>query len=420
MTTAAVERKAGSATYTRILGEIHDLLPDLTARATRTEELRKLPDETVSDLKTANLFSCFSPKHYGGLELDWAHIADFTMTLGTACGSSSWIVTASAAHNMLLGRFPEKAQDDVYSKGPEIIVSMALAGEGQLVRKGNNYILHGRWQFASGIDHADWVIVGVKTEEMDPSGRNRFYWILVDSHKVTIHDTWRAIGLRGTGSNDIEVTNLSIPEHHVLASDECDQALPPGAALHSSYIYRVEYFHYFRACLIGPILGVTRGALQAYVHQTRGRIGRIASERVVDQLPVQVKISESAAELRAAELLGRYLRDTLADRGRQGTLRLSAVDRVALNRDLPHMARLCNQSVDRLAGMMGASGIGESNSVHRLRGDLTAMSAHGAMQWERYLAPYGQWVFGVPSGDPVIDREPGEPGMEDFFLRGKS
>jgi len=417
MTTAAMGTKVRSDSYTRILGAAHDLLPDLTARATRTEELRKLPDETVNDLKTANLFSCFSPKHYGGLELDWAHLADFTKTLGTACGSVSWIVTASAAHNILLGRFPKKSQDDVYSKGSEIIISMALAGEGQLVRKAENYILHGRWQFASGIDHADWVIVGVKTEEIDRSGRNRFYWVLVESNKVTIHDTWRAIGLRGTGSNDIEVTNLSIPEHHVFPSDECDQAHPPGAALHPSYIYRVEYFHYFRASLIGPILGVTRGALEAYVQQTRGRIGKIGSERVVDQLPVQVKISESAAELRTAELLGRYMRDTLADRGRQGAVSLSAVDRVALNRDLPHMARLCNQSVDRLARMMGASGIEESNSVHRLRGDLTAMSAHGAMQWERYLAPYGQWVFGVPSGDPEIDKEPGEPGMEDFFLQ---
>lgn len=406
----------GPDPYGRILSNTRDLLPTLEGRTTETERLRKLPKETVADLKAANLFSCFTPKYYGGFELDWAYLSDITKTLGTACGSSSWIVTASAAHNILLGRFPKEAQDDVYGKGSEIIVAMALAGHGEIKKDGDGYRINGRWKFASGIDHADWVVVGVKTDDTGPNGLPQFLWVLVDPQQIEIYDTWRSIGLRGTGSNDVEAKNVEIPAHYILASDECDRANPPGSELHDGYIYKVQYFQYFRSCLIGPILGVTTGALQAYVEQTRKRTGKVTGEGITSQIPVQVKLSESAAELRAAELIAKHIKDTLVDFGQRSILVLPGANRVALNRDLTYMARLCVQSVQRLTGMMGASGLDEANPVQRHFGDLRAMAAHGGLQWERYMAPYGQWVFGEQSGDPEIDRAMGEPAMEDFFL----
>ena len=412
-----------SPSYILIRNELvqtaRNLIPALKDRAAGAAELRDLHPETIADLRHANLFSAFSPARYGGLELPWSTLADLTKTLASACGSTAWIVTASAAHTILLGRFAQDAQDDIFANGPEIVISMALAGRGELTPMKDSYRLKGRWQFTSGISHADWLIVGVKTEQTDPNGRPKFYWVAVEQKKVRIHDTWQAVGLRGTGSHDVEADNLIIPAHHAMLSNACDQANPPGAALHSSDVYRVEYFPYFRACLIGPILGVANGALSSYVEQTRSRVGKVGGESVTEQIPVQVKLSESAAEIRAAELIGRHLVDTLADRARNGVLVLPAVDRVSQGRDLAFMARLGVQAVDRLAGMMGASGLGQDNPVQRFYGDIRAMAAHGALQWEQSLSPYGKWVFGVPSGDPEIDRGRGESDFEDFFLRAE-
>ena len=403
--------------FQHVLSAARDLLPVLKDRAANAAERRDLPTETLADLKAAKLFSAFAPRHYGGLELPWPKLSELTKTLASACGSTSWIVTASTAHTILLSRFTQEAQDDIFARGPEIVVSMTLAGNGELPSVEGGYRLKGRWQFASGITHADWLIVGVRTEEKDPNGRPKFFWVVVEKSQIFIHDTWQAVGLRGTGSHDVEADDIFIPTHHAMLSDVCDQANPPGAALHAGDIYRVEYFPYFRGCLIGPILGVANGALASYVEQTQSRIGKVGGESVTEQVPVQVKLSESAAEIRAAELIGRHLVDTLADRACTGVLVLPGEDRVSQGRDLAFMARLGVRAIDRLAGMMGASGLSQNNPVQRFGNDIRAMASHGALQWEQSLSPYGKWVLGVPSGDPEIDRSKGDPESEDFFGR---
>ncbi|CAN0555050.1 unnamed protein product, partial [Laminaria digitata] len=94
--------------------------------------------------------------------------------------------------------------------------------------------------------------------------------------------------------------------------------------------------------------------------------------------------------------------DELHAVGRAGG-KIVGVNRLIQGRDTAYIARQCRASADRLAQMMGATGHTGNNPVHRHFRDVSAMAAHGSIQWDKTVAPYGKWALGVPTGDPNVD-----------------
>jgi alkylation response protein AidB-like acyl-CoA dehydrogenase len=81
------------------LERVRALLPTLRERALHAEQLRRLPDETFKDFQEAGLFRCLQPRRYGGYELDPGTFYQAIMDIGTACGSSAWILGVVGVHN---------------------------------------------------------------------------------------------------------------------------------------------------------------------------------------------------------------------------------------------------------------------------------------------------------------------------------
>jgi 3-hydroxy-9,10-secoandrosta-1,3,5(10)-triene-9,17-dione monooxygenase len=190
-----------------------------------------------------------------------------------------------------------------------------------------------------------------------------------------------------------------------VLSGDLQNADPPGAKLHLSYIYRVEMTQYFWSGLVGPILGAAWGALSDYVDQTKGRVTRLSGESVADLLPVQTRLSETAAEIRAAELLVAAFMRELHEHGVAGK-RLTGIKRLTQRRNTAYFAKLCVQSVRRLAETLGASGQTGHNPIHRHYRDIRAMSSHSSLQWERSSTLYGKWALGMKTGDRFVDDYP--------------
>ncbi|MBT3401229.1 MAG: hypothetical protein HN420_14705 [Rhodospirillaceae bacterium] len=165
---------------------------------------------------------------------------------------------------------------------------------------------------------------------------------------------------------------------------------------------------YFRTALLGPILGAAQGAMNEYIDFTRDRVGQMSGESIAGLPHVQTRLAESAVEIHTAELLAQELIDLLHRRGVAGS-RLEGVERLTLLRNLSYLSRVARQSVDRLAQMMGANGQTGHNPVHRHLRDISAMAAHGSLQWEASLMPYGKWALGVNVGDASADKTPRQP-----------
>jgi 3-hydroxy-9,10-secoandrosta-1,3,5(10)-triene-9,17-dione monooxygenase len=149
-----------------------DLLPLLRERAVETENRRTMTEATIADLRAAGLHKYYTPARYGGYEMDWGVHVDVGRELAIACGSTAWISTVVFHHTWILGRFPPEAQEEAFGSNPDAIISTGFAGGtgAAAVSVEGGYELSGLWRFSSGIDHADWAIVGARIDDKrDPN-----------------------------------------------------------------------------------------------------------------------------------------------------------------------------------------------------------------------------------------------------------
>ena len=381
-----------------------DLIPKLRERAEEAEDLRMMPDETIEDIKKAGIHKMFTPKRYGGFEMDWGTQVDVARELGKGCASTSWMSSVVMSHSWNLGRFPAEAQEEFWPSCPDAIIATAFAGGGEMKKTEGGYILNGLWRFASGVDHSDCSIVaGQYKNSRSKSGTvldYRMALIMPDQYEIV--DTCHAEGLKGTGSKDIKVVDTFVPEHRTVKALELGGNNPPGSELHESYIYRVEMGMYFNTLLSGPILGATHGVLLEYLEQTRSRFGSMFGERVSEQAAVQQKIGESYEELRTSDLIIDDLCNYLHEQGQAGNSILGD-DRLKIRRETAMAAQLCLKSGTRLSGMMGVTAQTGRNPAQRMFRDLRTMSTHGAIHWDNATTPTGSYLLGIETGDPLID-----------------
>ncbi len=388
-------------TRQEIIKAAESLVPVLRDRAQDTEDLRRLPDETIADLRAAGIHKLFTPKRFGGFEMPWGTHVDVSRILGQGCGSTGWVSSVVFAHTFLFGRFELEAQEEVWGEHADAIISTGFAGGGQATPTEGGFTVNGRWKFASGVDHADAMLVGAKL----PNSKATFndMWLVLKKGDFEILDTWQSEGLRGTGSKDIKVENVFVPTHRTLDMKTMSDN-PPGAKIHDYYLYGVEFHSYFITLLAGPILGAARGAYNEYIAQTMTRVGAMMGESIIEQPAVQVHVAESLAELETADMLIDNLCDRLHALGMNGQ-DITGEFKLRAYRDLVMAGKLAHSSADRLSRMMGVSAQTGRNAVQRLYRDVRTMSTHSALHWEAGMQRSGKYIFFLPTGDPKIDSE---------------
>ena len=74
------------------------LQPTLISRIEEGSTLRKLPDQTIADMKAAGFFKMLQPSRWGGLEVEPRTFFEVQWTLATACPSSAWVIGVVAVH----------------------------------------------------------------------------------------------------------------------------------------------------------------------------------------------------------------------------------------------------------------------------------------------------------------------------------
>src|SRR3954452_12416007 len=146
----------GDADYDAMLARAKALLPQLRARASQTEELRRLPAETERDLHDSGLFRIVQPKRVGGSEFDYVALVDFAETIAMADASVAWNLANLSSHHWMLAMFDSTAQDAVWKQTPDaLIASSFVFPAGRARRVDGGYRLQGRWPFSSGVDSSE-------------------------------------------------------------------------------------------------------------------------------------------------------------------------------------------------------------------------------------------------------------------------
>jgi 3-hydroxy-9,10-secoandrosta-1,3,5(10)-triene-9,17-dione monooxygenase len=376
-----------SVTSSELLRRAAELLPVLRERATRTEQLRQIPVETVKDLTSSGLIRIGTPRRYGGhgVDIDTGHAVAWE--LGRACGSAAWCCSLWIVHNWWFGHFPERAQDDFFAGGPDTLSSTCLnpmGGTAQPVSGG--FRVSGRWSFSSGCDASSWAMVAVPG--VRPGGVR---WLLLPRGDYEIVDTWFASGMRGTGSKDIVVREAFVPAHRELDADSAGDDDLTGWELHRRASHRVPLRLLTGWDLAAPLVGIAQGAVDEFAARLRGTSG---PGRSAESVPLQLRLAEASAEVDAARTIHRTAVGEMLQRAAAGE-RFTDLDRARYRRDKAFVTRLCVQAVNRLFEGGGARAIVDSEPLQRFHRDAHGASHHAALGWDAAAEAYGRQALGL-------------------------
>jgi len=376
-----------SVTREQMVQRAAALVPRLQERAERTEQLRRLPDETVADLVDAGLMRIVTPDRFGGVGLDFDAKLEVALELGRGCGSTAWCYSILTTHSWWIGHFPRQGQEEFFADSPDALGSSSLdPSRARVEVVPGGYRVSGRWSFSSGCDAANWVTVG----GLGPGG---VLWFLVPMAEVTVVDTWFVSGLRGTGSKDLVIDDVFVPAHRVAEQRLMKEGRTDGWVLDGRSSYRAPLFSLLPCTLVAPVLGMARGMVETFADQLRGR-KRPDGTELTHSVANQLRLAESSAEVDAARsVLRQNTREilALAARGETPTL----LDRARYRRDHAFMARLGIQAIDRLFEASGGHALLESNPLQRFHRDAWAASQHFGIRWDENAELYGRVALGL-------------------------
>ena len=275
-------------------------------RAAEAEKLRRIPPESIDDLRRAGLFRTLQPAVLGGHELPLDEAVLITATVAEGCGSTGWIQGIFSDHCATLGMFDGRGAErrlGRIARQPDLFRLPARRES----RPGRRRLpARGRWPFSSGCDHADWALVRSFVPAAVDTEPAELYMFLVPKTDYTIIDNWHVMGMSGTGSKDFELKGeVFVPEHRALSDKALTNGTGPGSEFNGGALYRLPRHATVPFSLAAPLIGIAERALQIFVQGMREKSS--GDRRAVQEGAIHMRVANSAAEIDAARAL--MLRD---------------------------------------------------------------------------------------------------------------
>lgn len=379
-------------TKQQIIDRVRRLVPNFQKRAEATEEARRIPAESVTELLDAGVARILIPPRFGGYGLGFDTWFDVVREISKADASHGWCASLMIHHPHCIGQFPEEAQKAVWADGPDVAIAASFVPITQITAEDGGYRVSGQSPFASGVGHSSWVFVGGM---IDTDGKPEWTFFLMPPGEYRVVDTWFTIGMRGTGSNTIVTENVFVPKSRTLRLSDLRDGKGPGGGLHESGIFRTPFISYAPLTFVTPMLGAALGAYEHFREWTKVRKGP-GGVSVADRTSIQVQLARTAADLDAAELLLRRAAE-MAEATTPPSLQL----RARSMRDYSRAAELAVAAIDTLISMSGTAGFTASHPIQRAWRDIHFSSMHISLNTENTYSHFGRMELGLPR-DPLL------------------
>ena len=372
------------ASHREAMDVARSLGPRLRARITEAERLRRLPDESVADLLASGLCGVMQPRSLGGSELGAETLVDVSVELAAQCASTGWVYMLWAAHMWLLALWPAAAQEEMFAD-PAMVASSVVSTAGTVERVQGGYRWTGRGFFSSGVDHCRWLTaaVSVRDEETGAEGRK---WLLIPRADFEVIDDWHVIGLRGTGSKTIVVTDAFIPLGRVLDDADIQRGTSPGREVNAHPMYGAISQANFTAAMAAPAIGAARGLLAAYADKQRPKAAS-ATTSMARYAPAAAQVD--AVHALTAQNARRYSTLPAAEVGPEG--------RAKCKRDYAYTAQQSRRAANAIYEECGGGGLAESSDLQRIWRDANAAAAHHGLTWDWQADVWTRAAFGLPA-----------------------
>jgi indole-3-acetate monooxygenase len=369
----------------RMLSDIEDLAPGIAARAAQIEAERRLPGDLVQTLRALGVFRLYVPRSHGGLEFDIDSAMAVVAALSRIDSSIGWLAGIGSTAPLFATRLPRHVFDEMYSRGPDVILAGAVQPTGTLEETAQGWRVNGRWAFASGCMHADWMFgVGVVTARGQAAsgfggagGPPLLRGLMLPAGAWRIEDTWNVAGLEGTGSHHISLTNALVPADHLI--DHVN-----GESCVEGPLYQ-SVNHVIAPMGSAMMLGMAEGALDAIaaLANTGRQQFRVATAMRESEIFLH-ELGRIDAELRAARALHEAQTRALWQRALEGTLKDDLLY-TQTTQAAVWIANACVRVGDACFALGGGAAIYDSSPLQRRLRDLHVAAQHAAVHPRHYV-----------------------------------
>jgi len=383
--------------YEEAMRRARDIVPVLRERAQKCEDARVLLPENEKLLHDAGLFRYHQPKIFGGMELPFVAVVDIVAELARGCPSTAWNVGNLGCHHWILAYYEPETQHELWDGNPDVLIASSIALAAGRGRKADGgFIVSGKWPFSSGVDNSDWDMLAVTIYENDAAVDWRL--CLVPKSDYQVIDTWYAMGMVGTGSKDIQVKEVFVPERRALALARCRGGLEhPGAALNQGDLFKVPIVAAAGHPLSATALGTAEGAFEHVLNAFKTRVGTYTGAKVSDFQAVQIKLARARALIDSARHLMRQSALVFQENHSlavEEKLRLRAQNALAVSQS--------REAVETLWSFYGANAIYTRDPLQRYLRDVQAAAQHFSFNFDIAGSAYGTVALGGKYGNPTL------------------
>jgi len=288
-------------TPTEVLAAARAIVTRLRANAPESDRLRHLSPDSFQALQDAGVLQIFTPRRCGGIEGSIATVLAASAIIGEGCPGAAWHVMIANGNAWQVGRMDEAVQDEIFRDHPGAVVSGAIVPNGLARKVPGGWQVSGRFGFISAIQHASWLSFLTFAEE-EAGQRGQLLAMYCPASDVKQLDNWDTLGMRSSGSPDVELTDVFVPDSRVSVPTDRN-AVTDAAARQATNLFRMPVVCALPLLVAGPILGAAKRALELYVTRLRERTERYTERQKSESQAQLIRVAKVAAQITSAELL---------------------------------------------------------------------------------------------------------------------
>ncbi len=376
-----------------LLDAVRQIEPVISAHSEDAEVERRLSGPVADAMRSCGLYRLWRPKAFGGLEVDPMTAFQVLEEVSRIDSAAGWNLQLSSGIDAVGAWFPDDGAKEINGH-PDTRFAGSFFPPRRAVVVDGGYVVSGQTPFVSGAHQADWFLGLAQvydggTQQLGPDGAPVTLLTMCPAIEAVIVENWRTLGMRGTGSHDVLMTDVFVPSRHTALLAPYER---PGSA-YQGPLYKFTVWTAI-SVLAPPALGIARAAIDDLLGLATRKTPSYTASPLRDRTTVQAAVGEAEATLGAGRA---YLYEALReiwDNALEGRL-VDMPGKMKLQLAATYAVSSAVRVVDLVHKAAGTTGVRDEHRFQRYFRDVHTIEQHAYISTARYEGA-GQYFLNVP------------------------
>lgn len=386
---------------------IHERGEDLRAEYRSSETQGKLSGRTVEILKESGGLRLLLAGELGGYEAHPRDFMEWVMAVGNYHPSAGWVAGVCGVHPYEFSMMNPRVCEEVYGRDPNTMVASPYAPFGRAKPVDGGFLLSGRWPYSTGTDHSDWVILGGLVD--DGSGSSvpargvsdiRHFVLPRDGSYEIVEGSWDVMGLSGTGSKDVKMTDVFVPEYRTVIEADMEECVYADKYRPGVPLYQMRFLTLFPAAIAAGTLGIAAGLVREVRGYMETRVNAVGLRANADPF-ILAEFARASAEIDASIRHVISDMEDLYDWVSQGNA-VTREQRILIRRNQAAATSRSISAANSLYRLAGSQAVQRKHLLEGFFRDLQVASSHYGNATNPIYHAWGLDAFGQDIPDTVF------------------